>query len=177
MKSIQKHITPPGVKLMQALFCLGQVPLAAPAKSSVIPQQAYMDFPLSFERQIKGTDERFVAQGNGYVIGLDRGRAVIGLPEAANAAKGTPGPGRFLSLDFIGGKGVTANPQDELQGKINRYPGNDPRRWQTGLSTYGKVSYHDVYLGHRHQFTMATRKQLEFDFSQLSRAPIRARSR
>ena len=145
MQSVRKYITLIVVLLVQSSWCLGQMAPASPTRPQIQAQKAYLDLPLGFERQVKGADERFVAQGNGYMIGLDKGGAVIGLPASAKSAKDAPG--RLLSLDFVGGQAVQANPQEELQGKVNRYSGNDSRKWQTGLSTFGKVTYRDVYPG------------------------------
>jgi hypothetical protein len=51
----------------------------------------------------------------------------------------------------------------ELPGKVNYFVGNDPKRWQTNVSTYASVRYKDVYPGvdlvyHGNQ------GQLEYDF-------------
>ena len=37
--------------------------------------------------------------------------------------------------------------EDELPGKHNYFVGNDPKKWRTNVSTYGKVRYSQVYPG------------------------------
>jgi hypothetical protein len=125
------------------------LPTFAPAAP---PQSAYVNLPLSFERDGEGPRERFIAQGKGYAIGLEHGRAVIGIA-----------PGKLISLEFAGAKEVQAAPEDELPGKVNRYTGSDPRRWKTAQPTFGKVAYKDVYPGIDIVY-YGNQKQLEFDF-------------
>lgn len=124
-------------------------------------QSVLFNLPLSFERQGGGANERYAAQGNGYAIGLEKGRAVIGLQQGGAASKNAPG--KLISIDFVGGKEVSATPEEELPGKVNRYTGNDPRQWKTGLSTFGKVAYKDVYPGVDVVY-YGNQRQLEFDF-------------
>ena len=114
-------------------------------------RSALLNLPLSFERQGEGARERYVAQGQGYAIGLEKGRAVVGLGRKA------------VSLEFAGGQAVDATPENELAGKVNRYTGNDPKQWKTGLPTFGKVAYKGIYPGIDVVY-YGNQKQLEFDF-------------
>jgi hypothetical protein len=123
-------------------------------------QGVYLNLPLSFERQEEGGRERYVAQGQGYAIGLEKGRASIGLA-AGRTTRG--GAGKLISIEFAGGKESSAIPGDELPGKVNRYFGNDPRQWKTGIATFGKVAYKDIYPGIDIVY-YGNQKQLEFDF-------------
>ena len=56
---------------------------------------------------------------------------------------------------------VAANPaakvtgEEELPGKINYLIGKDPSKWRTGVATYAKVRYEQVYPGST-WFTTAT---------------------
>jgi len=46
--------------------------------------------------------------------------------------------------------------------KINYYTGKDPKKWRTGLPTYGSVVYRDVFPGIDMRF-YGTNRQLEYD--------------
>jgi hypothetical protein len=54
----------------------------------------------------------------------------------------------IVKLSFAGG-----NPSSEPSGlnklsrTTNRYLGNDPKRWQTGIETYSAVKYENIYKG------------------------------
>ena len=147
--------------LTQGAALLAQTPVVVSAQRQAQIKQAYLDLPLSFERQGDGANERYVARGNGYLVGLDKGRVVIELPAAGTSAKDSAG--KLLSLDFTGGQPARAVPEGELAGKVNRYRGGDRNRWQTGLSTYSRVTYKDVYPGIDVVY-YGNQQQLEFDF-------------
>jgi hypothetical protein len=51
---------------------------------------------------------------------------------------------------------------EELPGKANYFLGNDPKKWRTDVSTYGKVKYHDVYPGIDLLY-YGRQQQLEYD--------------
>ncbi len=51
---------------------------------------------------------------------------------------------------------------DELPGKINYFAGNNHKKWNTNIPTYGKVMYQDVYPGVDMIF-YGNRRQLEYD--------------
>src|SRR3990167_2674022 len=102
--------------------------------------QALAKLPVSFienRGQIKG-DYPFYAQGSGYRF--------LFSPQGityAFAHDKTP-----IQLSFPG-----ANPQpiisggQKLEGKINYLRGKDQSQWKTNLSTYGEVTYKDLYPG------------------------------
>src|SRR5947207_15225606 len=52
--------------------------------------------------------------------------------------------------------------QDELPGKSNYFIGNDPAKWHTNISNYGKVKYEDVYPG-VDLIYYGNQRQLEYD--------------
>jgi hypothetical protein len=117
---------------------------------------------MSFERQGTGPGERYVAQGAGYVVGLKDGTAAIGLPAAPDSPKNAAG--KVLTLGFVGGRSVAPAPLEELPGKVNRYLSSDPAKWQTGLATYSKVAFRDVYKG-VDVIYYGNQQQLEFDLA------------
>src|SRR5579871_6366864 len=65
--------------------------------NAVRSQATLLNLPLSFERQGQGTQERYVAQGQGYAIGLEKGRAAISL---APGAKAKGANGKLISIEF-----------------------------------------------------------------------------
>jgi len=52
---------------------------------------------------------------------------------------------------------------EELPGKVNYFKGNDPAKWRTGIPTYGKVKYSQVYPGVDLVY-YGNQRQLEYDF-------------
>jgi Beta-propeller repeat len=141
----------------------------APAPSA--QAAAYGALPLSFEPNVgqtaAGVD--FLAHGSGYTLALTAGTAALGLrrgttaptnaaPSAAVAA------GLQLQLGLVG-----ANPQAPgsgeapLPGTVNYFLGNDSAAWRTGISTYARVRYREVYPGVDVVY-YGEQGQLEYDF-------------
>ena len=58
--------------------------------------------------------------------------------------------------------------EQELQGKVNYMIGNDRAKWRTGIPTFRKVRYDDVWSG-VDMLWYGTQTALEYDFV-LSRA-------
>ncbi len=52
---------------------------------------------------------------------------------------------------------------DTLPGKVNYFIGSDPKKWTSGASTYGKVSYEQVYHG-IDLIYYGCERRLEYDF-------------
>ncbi len=83
----------------------------------------------------------------------------------------------ILELTSNGGGGrallrtalVGANPHasisgvQELPGRINYYRGSDPAGWRTGVATYEKVRYEEVYRG-INLIYYGNQEQLEYHF-------------
>ncbi|MBS1251479.1 MAG: hypothetical protein MAG451_00512 [Anaerolineales bacterium] len=105
-------------------------------------RDAYGQVPLSFvanQGQTAG-QVKFLARGRGYTLFLTPSEAVLSLIQ--------PDAQAVLCLQLVG-----ANPEpqmvglDELPGKVNYFIGADPQNWHTGLPTYARVQYQDVYPG------------------------------
>ena len=107
--------------------------------------QEYLHVPLAFERQGQGPGERYVARGQGYTVGIDGTKAIIGV--VSEQGEGKDVRRHAVSLEFAGAKRVAASPGPELPGKVNRILGKDPSKWEIGRSTYGKVVYSGIYPG------------------------------
>jgi Beta-propeller repeat/S-layer homology domain len=124
---------------------------SVPAHASHVSENL-VRLPLAFEQH----GERFVARGQGYTVGVDSGKMAIQVLSAKDKTS------RAVSLEFAGTGVSRAVPGAKLPGKVNYILGEDPRKWQTGLPTYGLVTYPNTYPGidvvyHGNQ------QQLEFD--------------
>ena len=128
----------------------GVTPIRSP-KAKAATLQKYAELPLSFERH---GDSEFVARGQGYAMDIRGARATIALPVSGGSST--------ISMEFVRGRQGAAIPEKELPGKVNYILGNDPRRWRMGLSTYERVTYHDLYPGINVVY-YGNQKQLEFD--------------
>ena len=148
-------------------------------------RQTYGRLPLQFEANpgATGAEVKFIARGAGYTVFLTPTEAVLTLRSqpheqtpASVAARLDPTRGQRYSeprspqdvtvvrLGLVG-----ANPDPEmvglepLSGRVNYLTGKDPQKWRTGIRTYAKVRYRDVYPGVDVVYYGAQR-QLEYDF-------------
>jgi hypothetical protein len=165
-------------------------PSAAAAPSS--PRLAnFGRIPLSFEANHGQTDPQvqFLARGPGYTVFLTATEAVLALnlgrPNADSrqrvALPGSPSP-LDLSTSPLPGKreaasaravvrmqllgsntGAQAQGTDRLPGIGNYFLGNDPSKWRTGIPTYARVQYPEVYPGISLVY-YGNQQQLEYDF-------------
>ena len=126
----------------------GQTPAATPAMRN------FAQLPLAFARSRSGGEDRYVARGRGYSISLDAARAAVEVTSGA--------AGKTVSLEFAGSQPGKLAAGPELPGKINIIQGNDPKQWQLGLSTYGRLSRANVYPGIDVVY-YGNQQQLEFD--------------
>ncbi len=121
-----------------------------------------MSVPLSFEPNQGQLDStvQFLTRGSGYALFLTPGKVVLNLerqqPQAA--------PGDTLRMSLIG-----ANPKANAvglapqPGVVSYFIGNDPKSWRSGIPTYGKVKYPEIYPGVDLVF-YGNQRQLEYDF-------------
>jgi uncharacterized protein (TIGR03437 family) len=128
--------------------------------------------PLSFEPNQGQTAPavQFLSRGSGYALFLAPGKVVLNLERqqpASPAAKGqTPAA---ASVDTLRMSLIGANPKaaaaglDPQPGVVSYFIGNDPKNWRSGIPTYGKVSYPQIYPGVDLVF-YGDQRQLEYDF-------------
>jgi hypothetical protein len=117
-------------------------------------KEAYGQLPLSFEANVGQADPQvdFISRGSGYTLFLTPREAV--LATAATA----------LRMKFLGSEAKPrAVGQEQLPGKVNYLTGKDPTAWHTGISTYAKVSYENLYPGVDLVY-YGNQRQLEYDF-------------
>ena len=111
--------------------------------------------PVAFERNGGQTDARaeFLARGKGYTLFLTKGaEAVVSLRGAA------------VSLRLVGARGDSAGQGASLlPGTVNYLVGADRSAWRTGIATYEKVRYSEVYPGIDVVY-YSNRGELEYDF-------------
>lgn len=118
---------------------------------------SYGKLPISFEPNKGQTDKavQFVARGSGYVLFLEPDEAVMTLFTEVPTADGEKPSTRIgvrprevstIGLKLIGAeKSTTAEGEDQLPGFTNYLVGKDPSKWRTGVPTYAKVRYTNVY--------------------------------
>jgi hypothetical protein len=175
-------------------------PSAAAAPSS--PRLAHFGrIPLSFEANQGQTDRQvqFLARGPGYTVFLTATEAVLALhsgrPNANSrhriALPGSPSrvdmstsalPGKreadgeraLLRMQLLGSDSAAqAQGSDRLLGIANYFLGNDPSKWRTGIPTYARIHYPEVYPGISLVY-YGNQRQLEYDF-QVCPGPTRAK--
>jgi len=136
------------------------------------PQAKLMSVPLSFEPNQGQADSpvQFLSRGSGYALFLTPGQVVLNLERqqpASPAATGqTPEAASVdtLRMSLIGANAkvspVGMSPQP---GVVSYFIGNDPKNWRSGIPTYGKVDYAQIYPGVDLVF-YGNQRQLEYDF-------------
>jgi uncharacterized protein (TIGR03437 family) len=138
----------------------------------------YGKLPLSFEANTGQADKsvRFLSRGGGYGLYLTGDEAVLALRKgdcAAAASARRPNLRRGVAdcdqdvvrMRLAGASGAAAAPvgEEQLPGKANYLIGNDPAKWRTGVPTYSKVRYGNVYPGVDLVY-YGNQRQLEYDF-------------
>lgn len=162
-----------------SLAFANEVPASASRFSAQISKK-YGTLPLSFERnqgQASGA-VRYLAHGPGYSILLKERGATLLLSKRSPvpAALRRPAPLQIgtartansktdvLQMRLVGSRASTQVTGDEpLLGTVNYFTGNSPDKWITGVPTFGRVKYTNIYRGIDLVY-YGSRQQLEFDF-------------
>ena len=134
----------------------GSTTHAKPAKAALLA------VPLSFEANQGQTDSqvKFLSRGDGYSLFLTSNEVVFTLRTPA----GVKGPPPVFRMELRGAnRGAQVTGADKLAGVVNYYVGNDPKKWRSGITTYGKVKYQGIYPGIDAVF-YGNQRQLEYDF-------------
>src|SRR5258706_10018566 len=124
------------------------------------------EVPMPFEANLGQThgDVRFLARGAGYGVYLGAGEVVLALATPTPAHSTAAPTTAMLRLALVGAdSSAAAAGCDELPGKANYFIGNDPAKWRTGIPTYARVRYRDVYPGIDLVY-YGRQGQLEYDF-------------
>ncbi|MCL5742524.1 MAG: SBBP repeat-containing protein, partial [Acidobacteria bacterium] len=119
----------------------------------------YGNLPLSFERNSGQVDSKvcFLARSPSVTVFLTEREAILALggTDGASAAVAMELPGARKPKEIAG--------VDKLPGTTNYIHGNDPRRWHTGLLTFAKVRYRQIYPG-IDLIYYGNQDRLEYDF-------------
>ena len=108
---------------------------------------AYGKLPLSFTANAGQTDARvrYSAQGAGFSVFLTRREAMLSLQRPGKQRRGR---GVALALRFLGSnRNVAIRGERPGPGRVNYLLGNDPAKWRTGLRTYERVVYRNLWPG------------------------------
>ena len=124
------------------------------------PAELLLQLPLSFEENRGQTDSsvKFVARGDGYALFLTHDSAVFKF----GASGKQPSPDA-VRMKLVGVQPANISTRETLPGKVNYFIGNDPRKWRSGIATYGKVEYAHIYQGIDLAY-YGNQRQLEYDF-------------
>ena len=170
-----------------------QLESPAPALTPKEAREAYGQIEMSFEaaREQNKAGFNFLARGAGYALFLKPSEAVFVLarqgggaetqkqsaqssaeqriktrPDNDDAVAVAPHDDspKVLRMKLVGADETAAvEDADETEGKVNYFIGSDPARWRTGVATYGRVRYGEVYPGVDVVY-YGNQRQLEYDF-------------
>ena len=132
--------------------------LGWPRAFAARPETNRMSVPLSFEpnQGQAASTVQFLSRGSGYALFLAPGKAVLNLERQSSVDT--------LRMSLIGANAnanaVGLAPQS---GVVSYFIGNDPKNWRSGIPTYGKVKYPQIYPGVDLVF-YGNQRQLEYDF-------------
>ncbi len=155
----------------------GSNPGSASGTSSPRVVADYGALPLSFERNVGQTDAlvKFISHGSGYALFLTNDGATLTLREPSKRGAETKRvdrllPGEAPRYDTVrvklegANRAASVSGEDQLPGRVNYFIGNDPNKWRTGIPSYGRVRFHDVYRGVDVVYHGSDQQKLEYDF-------------
>lgn len=143
--------------------------------------EAYGQLPLSFEENVGQTAQevRYVSHGAGYKLFLTSQEAVLALRAPVSydlsplhrfeTMRALRNASRARAASTVRVRFEGANPDahisatDQLLKKTNYFIGSDPQKWHTGVPSYGRVRYADIYPGVDLVF-YGNQRKLEYDF-------------
>jgi uncharacterized protein (TIGR03437 family) len=145
-------------------------PLSQTARANL--NRDYGNLPLYFEpnQGQAASTVQFLSRGSGYALFLTPGKVVLNLerqqPASAAATGQTPEAPSVdtLCMSLIGANAkANAVGVDRQPGVVSYFIGNDPKNWRSGILTYGKVAYPQIYPGVDLVF-YGNQRQFEYDF-------------
>ena len=143
--------------------------------------EAYGKLPLSFQENLGQTDPqvRFISSGSGYKLFLTAQDAVLEMRSPrkvfsspldraaklkahirARAAQKTSVVRLHLQRT---NPGTEITGLEKLPGRTDYFIGGDPKNWRTGVPSYSRVKYHEIYPGVDLIF-YGNQRRLEYDF-------------
>lgn len=122
----------------------------------ILQMKAIGRTPLSFQKTDTKSDV-WTASGKGYTVNVSGANARVLLNSGKACAS--------VKMRLIGANSAArSEAQQPLPGKVNYLIGRDPKGWRTGIATFGRVEYYDVYKGTDVSW-YGNQGQLEYDFS------------
>jgi Beta-propeller repeat len=149
------------VAIATALVSSSRIPEDPAGTVATRVRHAWATLPLSFEANLGQADPEvhFLSRGRDYVLFLTSQEAVFALR--------TP-PARDVAVLRMRLVGANTRPRvsgvGELSGRSSYFIGKDPRKWRSGVPTYARVEYRDLYPGVDLVYYGARQKMLEYDF-------------
>jgi hypothetical protein len=138
--------------------------------------ETYGSLPISFVANEGQTDSqvKFLTSGGAYSLFLTGTEAVMVLSKRKarraslqNDSYDSPDEPPTKSVIRMKLAGANSHPElvalNEMPWKTNYFIGNDPEKWQVGVSSYGTIKYQDVYAGVDMVYH-GNHRQLEYDF-------------
>ena len=141
---------------------------------SIAAKALTAQLPLSFQPNHGQTDSqvKFLSRGSGYELFLTPTQAVFSLQPADDKAE-LRRASSALRLTLKNAKAhARVNAVDPLPGVENYLLGNNPKRWQTNVPSYRRVTYEEVYPGIDLTY-YGNQQQLEYDFQLAAGADYR----
>jgi len=134
-----------------------------PAQRAAL-QSSYGRLPLAFEPNVGQADPRarFLARGAGYTLSLSPRGAVLSLASGS--------PRQASRRADLGIAFARANPratlfgQGALPGRVNYMLGSDRSRWHTGVPTFARIGYRNLWPGIGASFH-GNQGRLEYDMT------------
>jgi len=121
--------------------------------------EGYGNLALSFEKNAGQANGGvlFLARSGPYAIDLTADGMVLKLHGRSRSTS--------VKMALKGSRNADALPsgEDELPGKVNYLIGNHPAQWHTGVPTFSRVRYRNVYGGVDLVY-YGNQRQLEYDF-------------
>jgi hypothetical protein len=132
---------------------IGLAGAGEPSAAEGTALEAYGDMPLSFipNRGQIDSQAAFYAQGAGYGMYFTPGSALLSFTEGASqngTLPAAPTSGVNLALEFMNSSSdVRLGAGEPEEGTVNYFQGNEPSDWQSGLPTFGEVTYQELWPG------------------------------
>jgi hypothetical protein len=170
---MKKHLVLTSMLLLICAFAFAARAQAQEAVKKAVPRaQSLVKVPLSFEmnRGQATPAVQFVSRGSGYSLLLSPGNVALNLERQQQASVrqlSTTGSGA-VTFDSVRMKLIGANESAQATalepqaGVVSYLIGNDPKKWHSGIPTYGKISYGQIYPGVDLVF-YGNQRQLEYD--------------
>ncbi len=178
-------------QLAKGAACAFALFAAMPAfaqKNPSLERPALRRATLAFERNEGQTDPRvkYLSRGDGYALFLTPNEAVFSLRKAlrektpygrthlSQPDKGEKAEGAVVRMQLVGGDPKAQETAfAKLSGTSNYFIGNDQSKWRTGVESYEKVGFRDVYKGVDVVY-YGNQKRLEYDFVVQPKADAKA---